>query len=354
MLEDTSLFFAFNNNARKTRTPISGHFELTPRCTLDCKMCYIHLTEEQMKSRKELPASEWIRIIDEACEEGLLFAMLTGGECLMHKDFREIYLHMKEKNLFIAVKTNGTLLTDEYIEFFKNNPPTSLRFSLYGASEEGYYNVTGRRQFNRVRSAILKSKEAGLNIKVSVTVSRYLKDELFDIIDFLRENKIPYGVDMEMHQANEDTGRDISDFALTADEIVDLSLKMHQRYSDKPLYNNSPVDVPEYDTSGKTFKSLNCAAGKQLFTVKWDGSMQPCFVSEDSVSVLGMPFKEAWKQVCKISDETVVPIECVSCKLLKRCTACAYTRMDPHDFGHRDPNICRSTVMKYNAGLIKL
>ena len=31
--------------AREKNLPISGSFELTPLCNLDCKMCYVHLQQ---------------------------------------------------------------------------------------------------------------------------------------------------------------------------------------------------------------------------------------------------------------------------------------------------------------------
>lgn len=43
--------------------PISGTFELTPRCNFDCKMCYVHLKPEQIpRHGRELTAKEWLRI----------------------------------------------------------------------------------------------------------------------------------------------------------------------------------------------------------------------------------------------------------------------------------------------------
>ena len=31
-----------SSRAAKLKLPVSGGFELTPRCNLSCKMCYIH------------------------------------------------------------------------------------------------------------------------------------------------------------------------------------------------------------------------------------------------------------------------------------------------------------------------
>ena len=32
--------------------PLSGTFELTPLCNLDCRMCYVHLNKDQLKDKK--------------------------------------------------------------------------------------------------------------------------------------------------------------------------------------------------------------------------------------------------------------------------------------------------------------
>ena len=45
--------------ARDKGIPMGGHFELTPLCNFDCKMCYVHLTKEQLHGRPLVTAEEW-------------------------------------------------------------------------------------------------------------------------------------------------------------------------------------------------------------------------------------------------------------------------------------------------------
>lgn len=60
--------------------PISGTFELTPRCNFNCKMCYVHLkTEDIPKHGKEMTAAEWLRIAREAKAAGTTWLCITGG-----------------------------------------------------------------------------------------------------------------------------------------------------------------------------------------------------------------------------------------------------------------------------------
>lgn len=40
-----------NQNAQKNNIPVTGCFELTPLYNLDCRMCYIHLTDPSVKER---------------------------------------------------------------------------------------------------------------------------------------------------------------------------------------------------------------------------------------------------------------------------------------------------------------
>ena len=51
--------------ARIEKIPISGSFELTPLCNLDCKMCYVHLSASQCKENGQLlSVDEWKLIIE--------------------------------------------------------------------------------------------------------------------------------------------------------------------------------------------------------------------------------------------------------------------------------------------------
>ena len=89
--------------AKEKKFPISAQFELTGRCNLDCKMCYVHNLDAAICKARELSTEEWKRVFDEALEQELLFATLTGGECLLRTDFKELYLHLWKKDALIAL-----------------------------------------------------------------------------------------------------------------------------------------------------------------------------------------------------------------------------------------------------------
>ncbi len=351
------LFDQMGLNARKELVPLCGMFELTPRCSLDCKMCYVHLTDAQMKEqgKREITTEEWIKIIDEAVDAGCVFPLLSGGECLMHKGFKEIYLHLKQKPVSISINTNATLLNDDYVDFFAKNPPARIKVTLYGMSEDGYEHATGHRSFSRVRDAILKLKQAGVVVRISVTVCRYTYDESAEIVRFAIENDIPYNIDMAMVQADEGTGRNLDDYGLTAEEITSKYLEMYKIMGFEP-YNNPPIDeIPTYIETDEKVTGLRCASGRGHFVVRWDGNLQGClWVPTKSENVLEVGFKEAWKAAIMASREQPTPIECESCVLFNGCTMCPILRADPKDPNHCNPQVCAVTLAKYNAGIFKI
>ena len=126
--------------------PVSGNFELTSRCNFSCPMCYVHMTEEQIRQtgKQELTAKQWLDIAAAAKEKGLVFALLTGGEPLIRKDFFEIYDGMRQMGLLVSVNSNGSMLKGEILEHFLKNPPVRFNISLYGGSNETYQNMCGR------------------------------------------------------------------------------------------------------------------------------------------------------------------------------------------------------------------
>lgn len=342
-------------NARKARVPLSGVLELTPRCTLDCKMCYVHLTEEQMGERRELTTEQWIKIIDDAVKMGMLSAQLTGGECLLHPGFCDIFLALKNRAVLTSVNTNATMLNDRFIDFFKKNPPNKIFISLYGCTEDGYERVTGHRVCERVKRSILRAKDAGLNLRMNISVSKYLYEETEQIIQFARENHLRYNLDMNMQPANEDTGRELEDFALTPSEIVEKYKQIMRMSGKEPIARVGEVEIPPLDTSGKTVKGMKCAAGTAKFMVHWDGTFSPCFWQEQGgLNIVDVGFENAWKMIVETANEYIRPIECETCKYRKICSDCAYVREDPQNKGHRNANLCKATIGKYMAGLATL
>ena len=158
------------NKAWETGTPFHGHFELTPLCNLDCKMCYVHLRNDQMMGKQLLSPETWIDLIRQSCDAGMVNATLSGGECFTYPWFDEVFLFLKSKGIITTILTNGVLLDQQRIDFFKIHMPHQIQISLYGSTEDAYERVTGRRLFSTVFSNIKMAMDAKLPIKIAITL----------------------------------------------------------------------------------------------------------------------------------------------------------------------------------------
>ncbi len=339
---------------RRERVPISNFFELTPRCNFDCKMCYVHLTPEQMGQRKELTTEQWLRIVDEAVEAGMLYCVLTGGECMLHEGFWQIYDRILESGVVLSVNTNGWALTDADIARFRENPPTTIRITLYGASEESYERATGRRAFGKVLENIRKLKAAGLSPKLAATLTRYNQDDYEALNELCRGLKLRLRYTYDLFEPEEDVGRD----ALSAEADLEAVLRAEElslrEMNLEPVRNEPINELPVRLPDDPNYRGMVCGAGRISFAVRWDGELVPCFNVESKIYLQEHSLREAWAMIRETYESYLMPVECRDCKLLPICSPCPYFRHDPKDPGHCNPRRCRLTVERYNRGLSSL
>lgn len=174
--------------------PLSGTFELTPRCNFRCKMCYIHRAEHDAAARAaERSAAQWLALAEQCCREGTLMLLLTGGEPLLRPDFREIYTGCKRMGLVLSVNTNASLIDDDMVELFAANPPRRVNITLYGASPETYGALCGSREaYARVVRAILNLQSAGVIVKLNFSVTPYNRHDAQAVYDLRRSTSFPF------------------------------------------------------------------------------------------------------------------------------------------------------------------
>lgn len=335
--------------------PLHGHFEITPQCNLDCKMCYVHLNKTQMGGTEELELSRWKIIIDQAVEAGMIFASISGGECLTSKYFDDLYLYLKKKGVIVFVLTNGVLLEDK-LELFVKYPPALIQVSMYGYDEESYYRVTGKKEFDRVSEAILKVHNSGLGVCVAVTASRLLPS-VYEIVKKYYDLNIGVTVNKWLMPPYEETGRMLENFNLTPEEQVKISLEIIQATNQVTQkikkHNNQDMAEPNNAKSGNGEKrGLLCAAGRSDFSINWKGEMSLC-VSLNGVT--GYPlkdgFEQAWRNTVDASKNFLMAIECYDCAYLSVCNRCPAQHLIKGKPGHCNKDVCKEGMLMVKHGI---
>lgn len=344
--------------ARILRRPYLGSFELTPLCNFDCKMCYVHLNREQMGDTKVLSTEQWINIMDQAINAGMMHADLTGGECLSYPGFRELYLYLRSRGVAVSVLTNGQLLTEEMADFFALYPPNKIQITVYGSDEDAYEAVTGYRAFADVCAAIERLKKRNLRLSLAVTPNRFMQINTHELLEFLRSTEVPYVIGIGSLAAREETGRAYDVYAPENALYVKLHLDEQSYNSSHTVINEeNEVTSVEYVPTGleKLTGKLHCSSGRSTFHINWRGDMTPCIpfhTVNRSVPLFG--FSDCWEWINQQMSYYELPEECQNCSKNMICQACPAERTMGILNGSVNPDICDRYQQFINAGLLTL
>lgn len=311
--------------------PIAATLELTPRCNLDCKMCYIHTTT--FDRSRELTTEQWKRIIDVACENGTMFVLLTGGEPLLRKDFKELYLYCINKGMLVSVNTNGTLINDDMVAFFAKYPPLRLNISFYGMSYNTYHDLCDNGEmFEKTKNAIINCKQAGLAVKLNLTVSEYNCSDIKKIYDFAKENLI--NVQPSTYNFNpvrKGKCESCSFSRADAKRSAEFTLMCDRcRYSDDEfLLQVDDIErrIIKDKAELKMKKPINevkpCRAGRSAFWISWEGKMMICgMMPSPAFDILNNCFADAWKSTRNYAVHVTLPSKCSVCEYRCICDVC--------------------------------
>ena len=342
--------------AREKGIPIFGQLELTPLCNLDCKMCYTHLTKEQIQDRSLLTVEQWKQLIHDAWEAGLIRVNLTGGECLGYPGFEEIYLYLHSLGCEIRVLTNGVLLDERWVEFFKAHPPILIQISLYGGDEDTYEQVTGQRKFSVVSANIHRVIESDLPLLLAITPSRYMGKGLPDTLRAAKKFGVPYIISPYLINPKEETGRANQEHALTIDEYIEL----YRLRNELDGVENRSIDPEKLPPPGGPYHEcsdcgLTCTAGMSSFDISWDGAMHPCNTYR---FLAGYPLKEGfiscWNRLHQTAASWPRIPECNECPYESVCSTCLVKKAEFSEPGKQPTVFCEQTRYLVQHGALRI
>jgi len=333
---------------REQGIPKHGQLELTPLCNLDCKMCYVHLSH----CDRLLSVEQWKTIMNQAHQAGMMYAGLTGGECLTYPGFDELYLYLRDIGVQVSVLSNGILMNAERIAFFKQHPPRLIQITLYGSSEDAYEAVTGKRIFGTVFTNLMALKEADLPVKIAITPNRFMMNDMRPLLSLVESTGIPYTINSELFPPREETGRQKEDFS--DQQYVDI-FRIQNEFNGRELTPIDPIEMPDEGQCREKACGVKCGAGRSGFSIKYDGTMTACTnLDEAKAYPLETGFAEAWKTINTAANSYPRPTECDDCEYESVCLSCAAMHKNAPELGHCDPRICARTKLLVHEGVFVL
>ncbi|QNU67038.1 radical SAM protein [Ruminiclostridium herbifermentans] len=161
-------------------------FELSKRCNLNCKHCYI----PEDINKLELTFDDWIKLTDICATLGVYMIKLTGGEPMINSYFFDLVEYIKSKNIKIRLYTNGSYLNHENINKLKLLGLDEIQISMDGACEKTHDNFRNTKgNFSRILTALPLLESNGFAVTLSFTVSSFNVKELDNFIQLVRNYK---------------------------------------------------------------------------------------------------------------------------------------------------------------------
>jgi radical SAM protein with 4Fe4S-binding SPASM domain len=292
-LTDQAYLKWLDDKVERERVPLSGTIDLTHQCNLRCVHCYLgDKTPRKMHSTKELSTDQWLRIIDEFTEAGCLFLLISGGEPLLRKDFKEIYGRLKTNGLLVTVFTNGTTITDDILDLFDDLPPHLVEITLYGATEKTYERITGsglafRRCINGIE-ALVKNK---IHVSLKTILMTLNSPEFFAVKEIAKDYGVEFRFDAAIFPCF-DGDKSPLDLRVSPKEAVEKEFFDERVSREWKDYYEKRKDLrfPDY--------LYLCGAGVNNFYIDPYGHLQPCvLVTDPQYNILNGEFLKGWRNV---------------------------------------------------------
>lgn len=326
--------------------PVSGVFELTPRCNLRCKMCYVRLTPEQMAPLgRERTAEEWLDMARQARDQGMTFLLLTGGEPTLRADFCEIYEELAPMGLSITLNTNGTMLSSEIRQLWHRLPPAQVNVTLYGTCREDYDGLCQNPDaFDAVVEGLDWLQSEGILVHLNTTMVPTNQQKWEEIEAFAKKR----GLDLRMTAyCFPPNRRDCSCFERLEPEDAGKLIARDIFYREGPqgIVNRvKDLDTPlprscELDNG----EPMQCTAGRSQFWITWNGKMTPCaMLTQPTAEPFEKDFAQAWEDLKALCAPIRLCPDCVDCPDQKSCMNCAaVTFAETGHFDGKPEYMCR-------------
>ncbi|MBW2277692.1 MAG: radical SAM protein, partial [Deltaproteobacteria bacterium] len=121
--------------------PLHCQLEVTYRCTLACRHCYVPPGAADPAS--ELTVNEIGALLDQLAELGTLFLLLTGGEPFARPDLEVIFDAARDRRFAVSLLTSGAGADREVLQRMAARGVDSLQVSLYGPDAATHDRITG-------------------------------------------------------------------------------------------------------------------------------------------------------------------------------------------------------------------
>ncbi|MDI5979342.1 pyrroloquinoline quinone biosynthesis protein PqqE [Amycolatopsis magusensis] len=167
-------------DVKPAEPPLGMLAELTHRCPLHCSYCSNPI--ELITRDGELDTAQWLSVLSQARDLGVLQVHMSGGEPLARPDLPELVSHASDLGCYVNLVTSGLGLTGKRLDDLADRGLAHIQLSVQGADAERADRLAGTRAHEHKLAAAALIKRSGLPLSVNVVLHKQNHDQLAGII----------------------------------------------------------------------------------------------------------------------------------------------------------------------------
>jgi len=339
----------------KTQTVI---IKTTNDCNLNCKYCFV----EKSVPRNQLISIGIVkRLFDELemhSSVPKIRLIWHGGEPLLAgiTFFHDVLALQKEykKEFTNCIQTNGTLLTEDFAKFFKDNS-FQLGLSLDGPkslNDSARVDRSNNGTFDRVIKKMSILKTLKIPFGVLATISKYNVGKAEELYNFCKGHSLPLKLSPLYMSGN--TRENIDLLSISPDEYAEFLIELTEIWMNDP----SPVEIEtlesilgnvlahgEYPTSC----SFNPNCYEHFLAIGPTGDLYPCCLFQgfeeykygniSHLSIAEIPHSTVWKRLKGRTD--YINVVCADCPIMEYCHGgCPFSAVAPYNTLNKKDYYC--------------
>ena len=304
--------------------PIAVSLKLTNQCNYKC----IHCMANSGNITDEMTKEDIFNIIDEISDNNAFVLDLTGGECFLRKDIKEIIEYCDTKSFSLVVSSNASLINEEMAYFLALHKISLVKVSLDSANDKIHNFIRGSENaFNLTIEGIKNLRKFNIPVTIQVAVSKINSknlEELIQLCEILDINGINFFIVLPGGRAI-----NISSEIFKPIEVEKFYKELYllkKKYPNIKFLHDSPLQcVYEITNNIRPLnkKETSCLAAKTAVFIKENGDVIPCPYFD---YIMGNIKKEKLKDIWlkspirnKLYNINFLDKECQLCEYIIEC-----------------------------------
>lgn len=162
--------------------PLAVLLELTHRCPLQCPYCSNPIELERAKG--ELSTAEWMRVLDEAAELGILQVHFSGGEPAARRDLPDLVAHARKIGLYSNLITSGVTLDQARVAQLAEAGLDHAQLSMQDVDHQTAAYIANYPGVQSKKLAFARMvRDAGLPLTINAVINRHNVTRIERMID---------------------------------------------------------------------------------------------------------------------------------------------------------------------------